>query len=796
MKRSSSSGEQSRGPGQSKLSQFFSKRQKESIEDPSVELSHGSGTCLPQESKGSGTLSGSKAETNDDAASTSRSKSIQPNNLDLAFDKSNVDDQQKLFLLKNKWDIPSSFVFPLTDIRGTKRRFNRSWLEKYQWLRYSESENGVFCLCCVLFNSSEHAFVKNSVNDWANLGTLIKRHLGQPGHSRCLEMSENFMSIAEGQKDDVMSMLSSAFQDKITRNRSILHSILKTIYLCGKQNIPLRGHTEEKSNFIALINYRAETDQILATHLQNSPPNARYLSPTIQNELIDICGRQLQQVIVSECNSANCFSVIADETTDVSTTEQISLCVRYVGVDSDEEMCVKESFLGFAEASSTTGEELATTIMTKLREYGIVTQAMRGQGYDGAANMAGKFSGVRTRIQTEIPEAYYVHCYAHCLNLAVVKSCQLPIVRNTIDTVKDVSYAFHYSSKRTGRFKTMLQQADEEQLDALDGRRKIKGLCETRWSSRADALNIFKSAHALIIDTLDDLGTGGDRNAKQLKLALQDFGFMVALVVTECVLQYSLALSNLLQRPSIDLVEAASEAETVISSLRKIRQDDNVWQELYQDITKLAEKQNVLPSKPRTAGRQQHRDNVPADTPEEYWRRSVYYPLLDHIANELETRLVVPKDRFLAQYLIPSKLASLTPERELQVFMPFAGDLPDNNFAAYKAEMVRWKCKWQNVTEKPSTLIDTLKHAKPELYPNIHIAVKVLLTMPVTSATAERSFSALKRIKTYLRSTMVEDRLNGLSLMHVHPEIPLNFDQAINTFAADGNRRIQLIFPY
>jgi hypothetical protein len=59
--------------------------------------------------------------------------------------------------------------------------------------------------------------------------------------------------------------------------------------------------------------------------------------------------------------------------------------------------------------------------------------------YDGAANMTGKFSGVRTRIQTEILEAYYVHCYAHCLNLAVVKSCQLPIVRNTIDTVKDVS---------------------------------------------------------------------------------------------------------------------------------------------------------------------------------------------------------------------------------------------------------------------------------------------------------------------------------------------------------------------
>jgi hypothetical protein len=132
------------------LSQFFSKWQKESIEDPSEELSHGSGTFLPQESKGIGTLSGSKAETNDDAASTSRSKSIQPNNLDLAFDKSNVDDQQKLFLLKNKWDIPSSFVFPPTDIRGTKRRFNRSWLEKYQWLRYSVRKwSFLFMLCFV-----------------------------------------------------------------------------------------------------------------------------------------------------------------------------------------------------------------------------------------------------------------------------------------------------------------------------------------------------------------------------------------------------------------------------------------------------------------------------------------------------------------------------------------------------------------------------------------------------------------------------------------------------------------------
>ena len=56
---------------------------------------------------------------------------------------------------------------------------------------------------------------------------------------------------------------------------------------------------------------------------------------------------------------------------------------------------------------------------------------MRGQGYDGTPNMAGNFFAVGTSIQTEIPEAHNVHCYALCLNMAVDKSYRLPIIRNS-----------------------------------------------------------------------------------------------------------------------------------------------------------------------------------------------------------------------------------------------------------------------------------------------------------------------------------------------------------------------------
>ncbi|ELT87285.1 hypothetical protein CAPTEDRAFT_112284 [Capitella teleta] len=52
----------------------------------------------------------------------------------------------------------------------------------------------------------------------------------------------------------------------------------------------------------------------------------------------------------------------------------------------------------------------------------------------------------------------------------------------------------------------------------------------------------------------------------------------------------------------------------------------------------------------------------------------------------------------------------------------------------------------------------------------VHVLVKIYMTIPVTSATAERSFSAFRRLKTYLRSTMTQVRLNNCAIMNCHKE--------------------------
>jgi len=75
--------------------------------------------------------------------------------------------------------------------------------------------------------------------------------------------------------------------------------------------------------------------------------------------------------------------------------------------------------------------------------------------------------------------------------------------------------------------------------------------------------------------------------------------------------------------------------------------------------------------------------------------------------------------------------------------------------------------------------------------PNLSILYKIYLTLPVTSATAERSFSRLKLIKTYLRSTMSNERLSGLALLSIERELAdnIDFDSTINRFASLNSRR-------
>ena len=124
---------------------------------------------------------------------------------------------------------------------------------------------------------------------------------------------------------------------------------------------------------------------------------------------------------------------------------------------------------------------------------------IKAQGYDGASVMSGHASGVQTRIRQVNPNAVYVHCRPHVLNLCIVHASKHPLVRNIMDTMQEVTWPFKFSAKRLLVFKEQLGD-DPVAREEMGRRSKLKLLCETRWAPRADCLSVFVDAFKVLLD--------------------------------------------------------------------------------------------------------------------------------------------------------------------------------------------------------------------------------------------------------------------------------------------------------
>ena len=109
--------------------------------------------------------------------------------------------------------------------------------------------------------------------------------------------------------------------------------------------------------------------------------------------------------------------------------------------------------------------------------------SIRGQGYDGASNMAGKVKGVKARIQQENNKALYFYCASHYLSLCIAKACSVPAVKNMMATLEQLSFFFKRSPKRQ-------RKLEETILAAIPDSKKTKLVdhCRTRWVERHTAL--------------------------------------------------------------------------------------------------------------------------------------------------------------------------------------------------------------------------------------------------------------------------------------------------------------------
>ena len=314
---------------------------------------------------------------------------------------------QKYHLLKHQFKPDATFVFPTTEMSGFNRSFQYAWLKRFPWLVYSKSLDGGFCLPCALFaknRQSLRVLVNNPFIKWIKLEEKVDSHKDKQYHRNAQIDADQFLYSVEHPEGTLPVMTECEREKRIQVKPHIVRCIAEGVLYCGRQCIALRGDHESlktqgnPGNCLALLMVLGRHDKILQEHLEHpAMRNATYLSPDSQNKIIDIIGKQMiRQPILDEVKRAKFFSIMVDEVT-AHNKEQMPLCVRFV----DGNRNIREEFLQFTNPLKLTWEALTHDIMTSTEDLGLDIKNIRGQGYDGAANISGGRVGVQAGIRQE-----------------------------------------------------------------------------------------------------------------------------------------------------------------------------------------------------------------------------------------------------------------------------------------------------------------------------------------------------------------------------------------------------------
>jgi hypothetical protein len=199
-----------------------------------------------------------------------------------------------------------------------------------------------------------------------------------------------------------------------------------------------------------------------------------------------------------------------------------------------------------------------------------------------------------------------------------------------------------------------------------------------------------------------------------------------------------------------------------------------------------------------TKTNEQISDNQESTSDSANFRISVFYKLLDSVIIGLTTRFDAAK-HIDSLFGFLYKYQTMTEEELTSCTERFCKEYENDVSADLTAEMILLRnTSNANIGERqlaPLNLLNKLHETCLQtLFPNVCISLRIFCTLPVTVASAERSFSNLNRIKTYARSTMAQERLQGLALLCIESDVArnINYDSVIDAFAARKDRKAAL----
>ncbi|KAK9064773.1 hypothetical protein SSX86_016155 [Deinandra increscens subsp. villosa] len=498
-----------------------------------------------------------------------------------SYHPSQRDDIRRAYLARGPCQ-PKVKEFPQRDICGNLRRFRREWFKEYgNWLEYSEKSDKAYCLYCYLFKESgqKEAFVNEGFNGWnkkdrftSHVGDINSFHNKACKKGEDLRKAEQSIHVAFEKQTDKQKK-----EYKIRLSTSII--LIKALL---KGGLPFRGHDESedslyRGHFLEFLKLLGEINESIGNViLGNAPRNNQMTSPPIQKDICNCFAQEVLKQIFEELGD-EVFSILVDESRDISKKEQMAVILRYV----DKLGPVKERFIGLVHVMETSALSLKSAVDELFARYNLSLTKVRGQGYDGASNMAGEFNGLKALILKENSSAYFVHCFAHQLQLVIVALANNhDELYKFFQEVSNLTNVVCGSCKRIDIGREKQREALRESIGRLEvetgsGKNQELSLAragDTRWSSHYKTLLRLYQLYPTVIEVLEHIEKWGEVNASKrqasgLQKYMKTFDFVYYLHLMKEILGVTNKLCETLQKKDQDILIAIGQVKSTKKEL-------------------------------------------------------------------------------------------------------------------------------------------------------------------------------------------------------------------------------------
>ncbi|XP_034204391.1 zinc finger MYM-type protein 1-like [Prunus dulcis] len=713
----------------------------------------------------------------------------------------NVREQiRRAYLQRGPCQPKSQNDMPQTLMGESNRRFLVKWFDSFVWLEYSKEKDAAFCFHCYLFKcdfdkqgkAGSDVFTEKGFKNWRKGPENFRDHVGQVGslHNKATQHCTDLMN----QKQHVETIVIKQTDQARINYRILLTAALDCTRYLLRQGLPFRGHDESetssnKGNYVELLQFLANHDEkVRAVVFENAPKNLKYIAPTIQKDLINSCAAETIDLIISDMDDAF-FSILVDESRDVSIREQMAVVLRYVNKKGQ----VIERFVGVQYVSDTTSSKLKEAIEQLISSTNLSMSRLRGQGYDGASNMRGELNGLKTQILREYPQAYYVHCFAHQLQLALVAVAKgNENIATFFTTASSVVNIIGASCKRRDALREQQQKDIMETLEiddletgrGLNQETTLKRPCDTRWNSHYDTLlsiNIMFHPVVKVLEWIvDDVNQDNLGEANRLLKEIQTFDFVFHLYLMRFILGITNDLSKALQKKDQDIVNAMMLVQRCKQKLQSVRDDD--FDDLLREVSIFCGKNDIdVPNMDDLFVPQgRSRRKAQKITNRQYYRVDLFLTIIDKQLVELNNRFTEVNTELLLcmACLSPAyNFAAFDKQKILRFAKFYPQEFNDRDLMKLEDQLGLYIVDMQSITEFSSLngitdLAEKLVNTgRSRIYNYVYLLLTLALVLPVATASVERAFSAMNIVKTPLRNKMGNQWLSDSLVVYIEKDV-------------------------